>query len=162
MEGGYAVTWDAAASRDNTSIKGDRTDFPAFYAAGHYTPTLPTGVNLTGKMVGKKWFLPAPGEWRYVYTALGFGDPALLTKPGAPWNGALANSAFIQVGGNRITFFDLHHYYWTSLETVESGGLYCLYASAIQCIINMIKLTSTTKSIYSDICLVRPFIIYDE
>ena len=160
MEGGYAVTWDAAASRDNTSIKGDRTDFPAFYAAGHYTPTLPTGVNLTGKMVGKKWFLPAPGEWRYVYTALGFGDPAQLTKSSAPCNFTLANSAFIQVGGSRIIFYP--SYYWTSLETVESNGLYCLYICAIQCVNSGIKLTSTTKSLYSDICLVRPFIIYDE
>ena len=159
MEGGYAVTWDAAASRDNTSIKGDRTDFPAFYAAGHYTPTLPTGVNLTGKMVGKKWFLPAPGEWRYVYTALGFGNPALLTKAGAPCSLTLANSAFIQVGGSRIIFYPNH--YWTSLEVVESGGLYCLYASAIRYVNDGIRLV-LTKSIYSDVCLVRPFIIYDE
>ena len=156
MEGGYAVTWDAAASRDNTTIKGDRTDFPAFYAAGHYTPTLPTGVNLTGKMVGKKWFLAAPGEWRYVYTALGFGDPAQLTKAGAPWNGTLANSAFIQVGGSRIG-----PYHWTSLEVVESDALYCGFVSAINCGYNAIQLLPT-RNIYSDICLVRPFIIYDE
>ena len=156
MEGGYAVTWDAAASRDNTTIKGDRTDFPAFYAAGHYTPTLPTGVNLTGKMVGKKWFLAAPGEWRYVYTALGFGDPAQLTKPGAPWSRTLANSAFIQVGGSYIG-----PYQWTSLEVVESDGLKCGYVSAIQCGYNAIVLMPT-KNIYSYVCFVRPFIIYDE
>ena len=156
MEGGYAVTWDAAASRDNTTIKGDRTDFPAFYAAGHYTPTLPTGVNLTGKMVGKKWFLAAPGEWRYVYTALGFGDPAQLTKATARWSAPLANSAFIQVGGSRIG-----PYHWTSLEVVESDGLICGYVSAINCGYNAIQLLPT-RNIYSDICLVRPFIIYDE
>ena len=156
MEGGYAITWDAAASRDNTTIKGDRTDFPAFYAAGHYTPTLPTGVNLTGKMVGKKWFLAAPGEWRYVYTALGFGDPAQLTKPVVHWSGALANSAFIQVGGSHIIGF-----YWTTLETVESDGLRCYYISAMRCTYNAILLV-LTRNIYSGVCLVRPFIIYDE
>ena len=158
MEGGYAVTWDAAASRDNTTIKGDRTDFPAFYAAGHYTPTLPTGVNLTGKMVGKKWFLPAPGEWRYVYTALGFGDPAQLTKSSALWSGTLANSAFMQVGGSPIRG---NNYYWTCLETVRSDGLKCDLLVAIRCTFNLISLLPT-KSIYSDVCLVRPFIIYDE
>ena len=158
MEGGYAVTWDAAASRDNTTIKGDRTDFPAFYAAGHYTPTLPTSVNLTGKMVGKKWFLPAPGEWRYVYTALGFGDPAQLTKSSAHWSGTLANSAFMQVGGSPIRG---NNYYWTCLETVRSDGLKCDLLVAIRCAFNSITLLPT-KSIYSDVCLVRPFIIYDE
>lgn len=158
MEGGYAVTWDAAASRDNTTIKGDRTDFPAFYAAGHYTPTLPTGVNLTGKMVGKKWFLPAPGEWRYVYTALGFGDPAQLTKAIVPWSGTSANSAFIQVGGSHIRG---NGYYWTCLETVRSDGLKCDNLVAIRCAYSTITLIPT-KNIYSDVCFVRPFIIYDE
>ena len=158
MEGGYAVTWDSPASRDNTSIKGDRTDFPAFYAAGHYTPTLPTGVNLTGKMVGKKWFLPAPGEWRYVYTALGFGDPAQLTKSAVRWSGFLANSAFIQVGGSPIRVSGL---YWTCLETVLPDGLKCDYVSAIRCAPSIITLMPS-KIIYSDVCLVRPFIIYDE
>ena len=61
LENGNSVTWDAAESTDNTTIKGNDTRFPAFYAAGHYTPTLPTGVNLTGKMVGKKWYLAALG-----------------------------------------------------------------------------------------------------
>ena len=158
MEGGYAVTWDAAASRDNTTIKGDRTDFPAFYAAGHYTPTLPTGVNLTGKMVGKKWFLPAPGEWRYVYTALGFGDPAQLTKSIVHWSGTLANSAFMQVGGSPIRG---NGYYWTCLETVRSDGLKCDNLVAIRCTYGSITLIPT-KNIYSDVCFVRPFIIYDE
>ena len=158
MEGGYAVTWDAAASRDNTTIKGDRTDFPAFYAAGHYTPTLPTGVNLTGKMVGKKWFLPAPGEWRYVYTALGFGDPAQLTKQSVAWSGTSANSAFIQVGGSHIRG---NGYYWTCLETVRSDGLKCDNLVAIRCAYSTITLIPT-KNIYSDVCFVRPFIIYDE
>ena len=156
MEGGYAVTWDAAASRDNTTIKANRTDFPAFYAAGHYTPTLPTGVNLTGKMVGKKWFLPAPGEWRYVYTALGFGDPAQLTKSAARWSGTLANSAFMQVGGSHI-----NAYQWTTLETPIAADLNCGYVTAINCGYGAIAL-NPYMNIYSDICLVRPFIIYDE
>ena len=158
MEGGYAVTWDAAASRDNTTIKGNDTRFPAFYAAGHYTPTLPTGVNLTGKMVGKKWFLAAPGEWRYVYAALGFGDPAQLTRPLVAWSGTSANSAFIQVGGSHIAGPPPYH--WTSLELVESDGLKCNYAYVINCTYNVITLF--TKSLYNDIYLVRPFIIYDE
>ena len=158
MEGGYAVTWDAAASTDNTTIKGDRTDFPAFYAAGHYTPTLPTGVNLTGKMVGKKWFLPAFGEWKYVYTALGFGDPAQLTKSAVRWSGVLANSAFTQVGGSLI---DLNAYRWTCLETVEHDGLTCFYIPTINHPGNVVRIR-LMNSIYSAVCLVRPFIIYDE
>ena len=156
MEGGYAVTWDAAASRDNTTIKANRTDFPAFYAAGHYTPTLPTGVNLTGKMVGKKWFLAAPGEWKYVYTALGFGDPARLTIGGGHWSGTLANSAFMQVGGSVIGAPQ-----WTTLETPISADLNCAYVVAINCGYNAMMLRPY-MIIYSDICFVRPFIIYDE
>ena len=158
MEGGYAVTWDAAASRDNTTIKGNRTDFPAFYAAGHYTPTLPTGVNLTGKMVGKKWFLPAFGEWKYVYTALGFGDPARLIGPSARWSGVLANSAFTQVGGSLI---DINAYRWTCLETVEHDGLTCFFIPTINHPGNVVRIR-LMNSIYSAVCLVRPFIIYDE
>lgn len=158
MEGGYAVTWDAAASRDNTTIKGDRTDFPAFYAAGHYTPTLPTGVNLTGKMVGKKWFLPAPGEWRYVYTALGFGDPAQLTKPLVPWSGALANSAFMQVGGSPM---GANGWYWTCMETVRGDGLKCDYLVAIKYGYNSFALYPN-HVIHTAVWFVRPFIIYDE
>ena len=159
MEGGYAVTWDAAASRDNTTIKGDRTDFPAFYAAGHYTPTLPTGVNLTGKMVGKKWFLPAFGEWKYVYTALGFGDPARLIGPSVRWSGVLANSAFTQVGGGSL--IDINAYRWTCLETVEHDGLTCFYIPTINHPGNVVRIR-LMNSIYSAVCLVRPFIIYDE
>ena len=157
MEGGYAVTWDAAASRDNTTIKANRTDFPAFYAAGHYTPTLPTGVNLTGKMVGKKWFLAAPGEWKYVYTALGFGDPARLTIGGGHWSGTLVNSAFMQVGGSVIGGAPQ----WTTLETPIAANLNCAYVVAISSGYNIMVL-KPYMIIYSDVCLVRPFIIYDE
>ena len=159
MEGGYAVTWDAAASRDNTTIKGDRTDFPAFYAAGHYTPTLPTGVNLTGKMVGKKWFLPALGDMKYIYTALGLGDPSLLTTWNqVVYNGFLANAAFVQVGGSlMIQGFPV---YWTSTELYN--GNVGEYAIGIRFRQRFTLEKSTAVNFFLRANLVRPFIIYDE
>ena len=159
LEGGYSVTWDASASMDNTTIKGNRTDFPAFYAAGHYTPTLPTGVNLTGKMVGKKWFLPALGDMKYIYTALGLGDPSLLTTWNqVVYNGYLANAAFLQVGGSLM--IQGTPIYWTSTELYN--GNIGEHAIGIKFRQGFMLEKSTGVNFYLRANLVRPFIIYDE
>ena len=99
LENGYSETWDASASTDNTTVKGSSNDFPAFKAAGDYQP----GVSVTGTMVGRKWYLPAFGEWKYVFSALGFGDVTKVKRYDLyPWNVALADIAFTQVGGTAL------------------------------------------------------------
>ena len=68
---GYKFTWEASGSADGTTIKAnEQTNFPEFYSAAHYTPTLPAGKTLTGSIVGKKWFLPSLGEVLKIYPAL--------------------------------------------------------------------------------------------
>ena len=66
---GYKWTWEAAGTTDNTVKANQQTDYPAFYAAGHYDP----GVPPSGTLVGKKWYLAGLGEWAtYIYQGLGF------------------------------------------------------------------------------------------
>ena len=100
LENGYSETWDPSASMDNTTVKGTSSDFPAFKAAGDYNP----GLSVSGTMVGKKWYLPAYGEWKYVFTALCFGDANATIKYATylTTNSSLANMAFTQVGGMPI------------------------------------------------------------
>ena len=124
VQNGYSETWDASASTDNVTVKGTSNNFPAFKAAAEYTPTLPAGVNLTGKMVGKKWFLPSWGEWVVAYTALGCGstseiDARRSSFSGAyfPWYIALARSAFTQVGGTLFEGGASSKYYYSSSES---------------------------------------------
>ncbi|WP_314314015.1 hypothetical protein, partial [Hoylesella marshii] len=104
LENGYSETWDASASMDNTTVKGTSSDFPAFKAAGDYNP----GVSVSGTMVGKKWYLPAYGEWKYVFTALCFGDANATIKYAIylTTNSSLAKMAFTQVGGMPIAETD--------------------------------------------------------
>lgn len=75
---GYKWTWEPSGSYDGVTIKAnDQTHYPAFYAAAHYTPTLPAGVTLTGSIVGKKWHLPSLGEIMYLCTG--------IDKTGTSW-----------------------------------------------------------------------------
>lgn len=120
---GYSETWDASASTDNTTIKGTSTDYPAFKAAGDYTPTLPIGVHLTGKMVGKKWHLPSAGEWVYALTSLGFGKASDIATGDdshgqyIDWYADLADKAFTQVGGvSFLSSYSDNKYYHSSSE----------------------------------------------
>nr|WP_315346974.1 fimbrillin family protein [Hoylesella enoeca] len=105
MENGYEETWNASASTDGVTVKGDTPDFQAFYAAGHYDP----GTPVSGSLVGKKWYLPAMGEWKYVYSALGLINHPTITsdyQATEQWpSGSLVNAAFNLVGGT-----DLHGY----------------------------------------------------
>ena len=55
---GEDYTWTSTYSTDGKVKANESTDYPAFYAAAHYSP----GVPITGTNVGK-WFLPTLGEW---------------------------------------------------------------------------------------------------
>lgn len=132
---GYSETWDASASTDNTTIKGTSTDYPAFKAAGDYTPTLPIGVHLTGKMVGKKWHLPSAGEWVYALTSLGFGKASDIATGDdshgqyIDWYADLADKAFTQVGGvSFLSSYSDNKYYHSSSEYTYWHGQMGIYA----------------------------------
>lgn len=72
---GYKFTWEATGSADGATIKAnEQTNYPAFYNAAHYVPTLPAGKVLTGSIVGKKWFLPSFGEVTRLYKAVLIGS----------------------------------------------------------------------------------------
>ncbi|ALO48768.1 hypothetical protein [Hoylesella enoeca] len=118
LENGYDETWDASASMDNITVKGNSADFPAFKACDNYTPY----VSMSGTMVGKKWYLPAYGEWKYVFSNLGFGDISTITKWDTyQWYGRLASGAFTQVSGSG---FIGGSYYWSSSEYNSSNACF--------------------------------------
>ena len=114
---GYKWTWDPNGTYDHTTIKANSSRYPAFYAAGHYTPTLPTGVILTGSIVGKHWHLPSHGEWKLAVGALGFGDISNLNAYNINRQiyGYLWDIAFTQVGGDVLCRYGTKRY-WTSTE----------------------------------------------
>lgn len=176
---GYSETWDASASTDNVTVKGTSSDFPAFKAAAEYTPTLPAGVQLTGKMVGKKWFLPSLGEWKLACFELGGNDDSSgmqnyqtgighLQGYYSWWYDLLATEAFTQVGGTSFTedprvSQPVSDYYWSSSESSENGSFY--YPCTIYGVLHGFRWYwagyngNTTGSM---LCHVRPFIHYDE
>ena len=135
---GYSETWDASASIDNVTVKGTSSDFPAFKAAAEYTPTLPAGVQLTGKMVGKKWFLPSLGEWKLACFELGGNDDSSGMQNEQTFSGTihgyyswwydlLATEAFTQVGGTSFTLDPMviplnSNYYWSSSESNDKSS----------------------------------------
>ena len=89
---GYKWTWEAAGTTDNTVKADQQTDYPAFYAAGHYDP----GVAPSGTLVGKKWYLAGLGEWKtYIYQGLDF---ARNIDYGRGY-GILLEEALTKVGG---------------------------------------------------------------
>lgn len=160
LENGYDETYDAncttAIVTSGGKIKGQNyyNWFPGFSACANYNPPLPTGVHISGTLVGKKWYLPAFGEWKYVFTALGFGDISQVTNwyTNYNWNKDLANIAFTQVGGRAITYNG--QYYMSSSEyTPHDFGSF--RTSQYQ---NVISFGHSSKGTYS---WVRAFIRYE-
>lgn len=123
---GHEETWDASCSTTHVTgnkIKGENADFPAFKLAAEYSPTLPTGVNISGTLIGRKWHLPAFGEWVYLYK-LGRGNTSQNFSWSLPyyWSGEFAYSAFRQVDGTPPYWL-----FWTSTENMAG------YAGLISC-----------------------------
>ena len=118
---GYHYTWeDCGFGFDVPTRKGDnKTDFPAFYAAGHYGDELAAKVTLTNGMENKKWYLPAVGELCYVYSVLGKGNvnDLIFTGQSYAYNDKLVTSVFTQVGGKTmVEAYSLTAGYWGSSE----------------------------------------------
>ena len=118
---GYRYTWEASGSADGTTIKANQpTLYPAFYQAAHYREKLVAdGVNLTGPMATKNWYLPSGGEWDLVRLNLGYSDgtkkPSFVVYK---WASYAYYLALLDVGGvpSGITFI--------SSSTEISGGHY--------------------------------------
>lgn len=162
MENGYEETWDGSCSTaviTGEKVKGERPDFPAFYRAAHYNP----GVTVTGANVSK-WYLPAYGELKYMFTELGFGDLTQVTNYGHyKWYGNLISAAIQQVGGDD---FSLNAAYWTSTEIMGPYGF--PYAGLIEMYGNRVyddahvgwSAKAHMASYYYNTAVVRAFVKY--
>ena len=76
---GYNWTWDANSTKDHV-VRGDAKEkYPAFYQAGHYTPS---NVTITGANIGK-WYIPAAGEVMELFRLFG----TATVPANEPWRG---------------------------------------------------------------------------
>ena len=106
---GYQYTWEAAYTKDNI-VKATSNNFPAFKAAAEYNP----GVTVTDGLVGRKWFLPSLGQFKYLYTLGGTDVSTLNGSYGTPINTnvVIIMQAFTDAGGE--AFYNIGC--WTSSE----------------------------------------------
>ena len=99
-------------------MRGENPDFPAFYAAAHFTPS----VGVTGSLVGKKWFLPSELDYFYTVVTLGFTEKAELKGLYKAYSmyGLLFERAFKEAGGKPFLNDEDTKLFWTS--TAFNGG----------------------------------------
>ena len=109
---GYQYTWEAAYTKDNV-VKATSNDYPAFKAAAEYNP----GVTVTDGLVGRKWFLPSLGQFKYLYTLGGTDVSTLNGSFGASVNTNVRKiaQAFTDAGGETIA----SKKHWVSSELDE-------------------------------------------
>ena len=99
---GYKWTWEPAGTTDGTIKADQQTDYPAFYAVGHYNP----GVTVSGTLVGKKWYLAGWGEW-VTYISLGLGFAKNINDAIDNFSyGILLEEALTKVGGKVLDTTD--------------------------------------------------------
>lgn len=122
---GYQYTWEAAYTKNNV-VKATSNDYPAFKAAAEYNP----GVNVTDGLVGRKWFLPSQGQFKYLYT-LGGTDVSTLNgryNTAVNTNGDKIAQAFTDAGGETL----LGKSHWLSSELdVRFSPHVAFYSSGI-------------------------------
>ena len=109
---GYQYTWEATYTKNNV-VKATSNDYPAFKAAAEYNP----GVTVTDGLVGRKWFLPSLGQFKYLYT-LGGTDISTLNGPyytPVNTNGDKIAQAFTDAGGETL----VGTWHWVSSELDE-------------------------------------------
>ena len=83
---------------------------------------------MSGPLVGKRWYLPSIGEWKYAYL-LGCGDPSGLAQIHDSWQkyyGYLADIAFTQVGGTGIA----KKTFWASAEYFTKATVFAMRENA--------------------------------
>lgn len=141
---GYQYTWEATYTKNNV-VKATSNDYPAFKAAAEYNP----GVTVTDGLVGRKWFLPSLGQFKYLYT-LGGTDVSTLNGPyytPVNTNGDKIAQAFTDAGGETL----LGKLHWVSSELDER------FSAVIVISTSGIGHGGTTKTAKKH---VRPFIFF--
>lgn len=94
-------TWNAGGSLNGVIKANDAYTTPAFNAAASYS----SRVNVTGPLVGRRWFLPSLGHWKLLFTNIGFGTigalpPNIRYNTRFPYNSLMVNVALAQAGGD--------------------------------------------------------------
>ena len=119
---GYNWTWDANSTKDHM-VRGDEKEkYPAFYQAGHYTPS---NATITGANIGK-WYIPAAGEVMKLFRLFG----TATVPANEPWRGNCNMTqtdidkmlaAFTKVNSGLLIN---HQFLWTSTvcDAANTGG----------------------------------------
>ena len=116
----YALTYEFFTTPSTNKVKGNSTDYPAFYAAAHYTPSVPvTGANLD------HWVLPTVDEWGELLRHYGknFGNSLPAQYRFQSWTDQVDYSSssiaslFTPVSGTVPSGT-----YWTSREYMNTSG----------------------------------------
>ena len=115
---GYNWTWDANSTIDHVVRAEEQAKYPAFYAAGHYQPS----VAVTGSNVGK-WYIPAIGEVIQLFKM--FGE---VTVPASePWSGYLYMpdtdiTRMVNAFTNVNSTIAIQAFLWTSTTCDNASG----------------------------------------
>ena len=119
---GYNWTWDANSTKDHM-VRGDEKEkYPAFYQAGHYTPS---NATITGANIGK-WYIPAAGEVMKLFRLFG----TATVPANEPWRG-YCNMAQTDIDKMLAAFTKVnsgllinHQFLWTSTvcDAANTGG----------------------------------------
>ena len=119
---GYNWTWDANSTKDHVVRGNEQEKYPAFYQAGHYTPS---NATITGANIGK-WYMPAAGEVMKLFRLFG----TATVPANEPWRGN-CNMAQTDINKMLAAFTKVnsgllinHQFLWTSTvcDAANTGG----------------------------------------
>ena len=150
--GDYAISYQGFTTPSTSEVKANSTNFPAFYAAAHYTPGVPvTGTNIN------HWFLPTVYSWRHLLQHYGKKIPTVYYfhswTDQFDYSSSSIVSLFTSVGGTAPTGM-----YWTGREYEDtSSGTPQYYGVSMFLDNNKVSIWKSDKW---DLKKVRPFIYY--
>lgn len=150
--GAYAISYRGFMTPSTSEVKANSTNFPAFYAAAHYTPGVPvTGTNIN------HWFLPTVYSWRNLLLHYGKNISSAYTFSSwtdqFDYSSSSIASLFTSVGGTAPTGM-----YWTGREYEDtSSGTPQYYGVSMFLDNNKVSIWKSDKW---DLKKVRPFIYY--
>lgn len=150
--GDYAISYQGFTTPSTSEVKANSTNFPAFYAAAHYTPGVPvTGTNIN------HWFLPTVYSWRHLLQHYGKKIPTVYYfhswTDQFDYSSSSIASLFTSVGGTAPTGM-----YWTGREYEDtSSGTPQYYGVSMFLDNNKVSIWKSDKW---DLKKVRPFIYY--
>lgn len=150
--GDYAISYQGFMTPSTSEVKANSTNFPAFYAAAHYTPGVPvTGTNIN------HWFLPTVYSWRNLLLHYGKNISSAYTFSSwidqFDYSSSSIASLFTSVGGTAPTGM-----YWTGREYEDtSSGTPQYYGVSMFLDNNKVSIWKSDKW---DLKKVRPFIYY--